>query len=109
MQNLHLELKPSRYLLFIVLILHLGAILCIVLANLSYLCKAACILVTIINIAVFYFKRKRWTHLSWNKKEGWKLVNAKQDISVQLEGDSIRMKWVIILNFRCKDFPCYLS
>jgi hypothetical protein len=109
MHSLQLELKPSKYLFLIYSVLHIGAILCVVFANLHYFWKASCFSIILINFAVFYFKSRRWTSILWDKKMGWELVNSGQKIGVRLKGDSIRTKWIIILNFRCKVFPYFYS
>jgi len=108
MQSLHIDLKPSRYLFVLFMLLHGGAIVCIAMAELSYLWKLLAFLIIAISFMVCYHASRRWSHLSWENKV-WKLSSPKQNITLLLCNDSIRTEALLILNFRSKVFPYFLS
>ncbi len=102
-----IELRPSKIFAAILILIYSGATICLNLSAIPiYLKIIFTLFITImflfsLNKTVLLKNEKSFSVIKADKKHQWHLIDRSGEIfSAQLCGDSICMRWLVILNFR---------
>lgn len=110
MQNLILDLKPSKILFTILLILHSGAIMCLSYAALPDYLKIVLVIICTFSLATLILDSQKARKISWDCYKGWCVHKLGGELmQVQLHHSSLRTRWLVILNFKTERVTEFLS
>lgn len=111
---MELELRPSRYLMGLLLLLHVGAMTMILTLSLQW--WAIVIIAVVLMLSLIFYTEKyvryrlKSSIRSLNSKDGvkWQLTTkAKESITATILGDSLVTHYLLILNFKANNKKRY--
>lgn len=107
MQHNQFILQPSRYFMWLLLLIHIGAMLLILSLPLKWWANLLIALILLVSLIyhiekhVYHRLAKAIKSLTYVNKEGWRLTQRNGvQLSATLLGDSVITRHLLILNFK---------
>jgi len=102
---LYLELRPSRIFALVLLVIHLGAVGCLLMVPLPWPVRVVAAGTVLFSFRYTLFRRallrhdKSVTALLWDDLGEWKLFFSSGEEAARLEPDTFVSSWLVVLNF----------
>lgn len=99
--KIRFDLQSSFQLNLLLNVIHGGAILSVFFTNLHWLIQCSLILVCLFNLIKSHYQSSKWKTIFYLPHEGWELQDKYgESYKAYLLGNSIRSRWIVILNYR---------